>query len=101
VIISQHHCDEISENKFIIIDDLDTVQTTDFRSQNLKNFIYKLIDYRYNENLIIVFTTNRNYEELVSFYGGRVVDRLLGLCEIIKIEGKSKRSGLQINRTKF
>jgi len=86
------------EANFLILDDFDIVETTDFRTQNLKNFIYKLFDKRYNENLTTIVITNADFKTLKTFYSGKILDRILGLCSVKKIDGVSKRTGLDYDK---
>lgn len=86
--------EELLESSYLVIDDFDTMSSTDNKEQNLKDYIYRLFEKRYNENLTTVVTTNRNFNELIDFYTGKVVDRLVGLCQIVKSNETSKRTGI-------
>ncbi len=54
--------------------------------------IYDVISGRYNLNKATIITTNlSNQDELVSWLGARVFDRLLETCSFVKLSGSSYR----------
>ncbi len=75
-------------NGIFIIDDLGIENSTPF----IKEFIYNLVNDLYNDNKILIITTNLTSEELLTNYSQRVVSRLSEMCEIIKLVGKDRRN---------
>jgi len=55
--------------------------------------IIYLVNYRYNNLLPIIFTSNYSLADLASKRGvsGRIIDRIRETCDVVKIEGKSWR----------
>lgn len=78
---------KIKKTKLLVIDDLGACKLTDWKSDKL----FELIDYRYSEELPIIFTTNLIPDELKTVVGDRIIDRLKAMCEEIVITSKSQR----------
>jgi len=80
----------ITDNSILIIDDFGSEKVTDWSLE----FIYRLINTRYEEVLQTIFISNLNPKELAKVYGDRIVSRIIemsGESGIIKLEGKDKR----------
>ena len=60
---------DVKESPYLIIDDFNTVQTTEYREQLIKDYIYDVLDYRYDNDLTTVITTNRTAQEIKDFFG--------------------------------
>lgn len=75
-------------NQIFIIDDLGVENSTPF----IKEFIYNLVNDLYNDNKILIVTTNLTSEELLANYSQRVVSRLSEMCEVVKLTGKDQRN---------
>jgi DNA replication protein DnaC len=80
---------EIKTKKgFLILDDFGFDKATDWNSE----LLFLLVDYRYVNKLPTVFTSNFSFNDLKkNNYDERMVDRISEMCEIIKLDGKSKR----------
>ena len=79
--------EDFAHREFLFLDDMGTENTTDF----MKEFFYNLINDRYNNMKPTAITTNLSSEELRQLYSERFVSRLLGICKVVKIEGKDRR----------
>jgi DNA replication protein DnaC len=75
------------EKRLVIIDDLGAERLRDW----VQEYIYRLINERYEKMLPLVVTTNCGIKELETRIGGPAVDRLAEMCEIVPLEGKSWR----------
>lgn len=78
---------KIKKTKLLVIDDFGSCKLTDWKADKL----FELIDYRYSEELPIIFTTNLIPDELKTVVGDRIIDRLKAMCEEIVITSKSQR----------
>lgn len=83
----------------LVLDDMGTEKMTEFVSERL----FLLINYRYGEGLQTIVTTNYSIAELMRrmsvegdmVSGQRLVSRLVGMCNPVKIEGRDRRIGLE------
>ncbi len=74
--------------KLLVIDDLGTENKTEFSSE----FIYNIINDRYNNCLPVLMSTNLTSEEITSNYSQRVTSRLIEMLTVVKLDGKDKRN---------
>ena len=75
------------ECSLLIIDDLGVERSTDWSLETL----FKIIDYRYNEELPILITTNCTPEELKEHVGDRIYDRIRSMCALVPVVSTSRR----------
>ena len=71
----------------LVIDDLGSEKITDWAME----MFYSIINKRYEENRTTIITSNLSIEEISKKYGDRLASRIVGMCDIIKIEGEDKR----------
>lgn len=71
----------------LILDDMGAEKTSDWVCSTL----FEIIDYRYNENLPMLVTTNCIPEELKKQIGARNYDRLREMCALVPVTAKSQR----------
>lgn len=79
--------EEFARCPLLVIDDLGTENSTDFT----KEFLYNLINDRYNAMLPILVTTNLTDKELAAAYSLRTVSRLTEMCKVETIKGDDRR----------
>lgn len=77
----------LQEAPMLFIDDIGAEKYTDFRSE----IVYKIIDYRYRNNLPIFFTSNLTMGELSDLYSDRIASRLTEMCLNVFLEGEDRR----------
>lgn len=78
----------ISEFEGILfLDDMGAENTTNWSIEKL----YNIINYRYENMLTTIITSNFAPRELKDVVGDRIVSRLVEMCCITKLEGKDKR----------
>lgn len=75
------------EAQVLVLDDLGTERITDWAKEK----ITQLLNYRYNNILPTIVTTNLTLKEMEERIGERALSRLLGRSEIIPIVGKDRR----------
>ncbi len=78
---------DYKENYLLILDDLGAEKSSEWTREKL----FEIIDYRYNELLPTLITTNCIPEELKEKVGDRVYDRLREMCVLVPINTKSQR----------
>jgi len=88
---NRYELKNLKEIGFLVIDDLGTEKNTEF----VDSVLYDFINYRYENQLQTIFTSNFTLDEIKEKYHSRIADRILGLCgkdNIREMKGKSKRS---------
>ncbi|RNC28791.1 MAG: Primosomal protein DnaI [Candidatus Dichloromethanomonas elyunquensis] len=65
----------------LILDDLGAHNYTEWS----RNRIYSILNYRMNEQLPTVITTNLNFEEIEHYLGERTCSRLLQMCRVFRL----------------
>ena len=86
--------DELNLNspKFIMVDDIGTEgEYVKFGAH--RNMFMEVVDNAERIGKVLILTSNLTIEQLTEKYGERTTDRLKSLCRLVKIEGKSLRSG--------
>jgi hypothetical protein len=71
----------------VVFDDVGAEYTTKWKIDELG----KIINHRYNYNLVTIFTTNLSAIELAERIGARTVDRIREMTRAIDIRGESMR----------
>ncbi len=84
---TQKLTEKVKSKRFLVLDDFGAEKTTDWVQEQL----YNLINYRYEHHLPTVITTNCDMDELKKKHGERTVDRIIEMCEGVKLEGTSYR----------
>lgn len=65
----------------LILDDLGAHNYTDWT----RNRLYSILNYRTNEQLPTIITTNLSFDEIETFLGERTCSRLLQMCRIFRL----------------
>lgn len=89
---SSEYKDELYKFGLLIIDDIGMEKMSDFRQEILED----IIDTRYKNEKITLFTSNYSLEQLIDRVGGeiagsRIVSRIIEICEIIELKGENRR----------
>lgn len=79
--------DKVRSRRFLVLDDLGAEKASEWTEQELA----RLINYRYENMLPTVITTNLTRKELIEKLGQRGADRLNQMCSPVLIFGKSRR----------
>ncbi len=77
---------EIRKTKLLVFDDVGTRTPSDV----FMDFIYAFIDYRYNNKLATIITTNLNAIDMRAKFGDAFVSRVAS-GTVFKLEGKDRR----------
>jgi len=83
--------DEIIEQAkkvdLLVLDDLGAEKPSEW----VKEKLFQIVNYRYNELLPTIFTSNLSPEELENKIGERIVARIMEMAKIIKLVGRNLR----------
>lgn len=71
----------------LIIDDLGAEKPSEWA---LETF-YTMINTRYENKRITIFTSNYSVEEIAGRLGDRIASRMVEMCEVIKLDGNDRR----------
>jgi len=71
----------------LLLDDIGTERGTDWATEQ----IFQLIDYRSEQRLLTLFTTNLTPKQLEGRLSDRVVSRILGMADVVYIDGPDGR----------
>jgi len=85
--ISHRIIETLQKVGLLILDDLGAEKSSDWVCEKL----FEIIDYRYNEGLPLLVTTNCVPEELKQKIGDRNFDRLREMCALVPVKAKSQR----------
>lgn len=77
----------LREVELLILDDMGAEKTSEWT----KEILFNIIDYRYNEQLPLIVTTNCVPEELKGKIGDRNFDRLREMCALVSVVATSQR----------
>jgi len=87
---SQERLHALKSLDIVILDDLGAERETPWVTERL----YVIINYRYNEILPTIITSNQELEDLEKLPGwGRIVSRLFEMCHLIRMDGRDYRKG--------
>ena len=98
------YVEELAQIEFLFIDDFGTEKVTKGKEDMwLQEKVFEVINKRYIDNKPIIFTSNYSLEELVRDRGvaDKTVDRIMEMCEIMKLEGQSYRVTAMRNRERL
>lgn len=96
--------DKLTNIDFLFIDDFGTeIVTRNGQDIWLQEKIFEVINKRYNNNKPIIFTSNYSLEQLIKERGiaDKTVDRIMEICEIMKLDGVSYRRTVMNQRDKI
>lgn len=82
-----YELDVIKKQKYLFLDDLGIEKYSEFREET----IYKIIDYRYRNQLPVFVTSNLSTKEIADKYSVRLASRLIEMCLIVELEGDDRR----------
>ena len=83
--------DNVMDSDLIVIDDLGQEYAVGYKSDDVKVYLYKLINKLYEQERGIVITTNLNADQTEEKYGAAVLSRLQEMCEFIGYEDEDQR----------
>ena len=71
----------------LFVDDIGAEKMTDWVAETF----YMIFNRRYNEMRTTIFTSNLSPSELSEKIGDRIVSRIVGSCDVIKLDGEDRR----------
>lgn len=71
----------------LIIDDVGAEKPTEWVFEQF----YRIINYRYEQKLPIIFTSNLSLESLAGKLDGRIPSRIVEMCDVIELGGVDRR----------
>jgi len=77
----QHLVDEARKSPVLILDDLGAHNYTDWT----KNKVYSILNYRLNNSLPTIITSNISLEDLTAFLGDRTTSRIFEMCRPFRL----------------
>jgi DNA replication protein DnaC len=95
---------QLSKIEFLFIDDFGTERVTKGNDDLwLQEAVFDVINKRYIDRKPIIFTANYSLKELIEDRGmaKRSVDRIMEMCEIIKLNGESYRRTMMKQRERL
>jgi len=75
----------------ILLDDLGDVERDVEETADRRRILYQLINYRHNNALPMLITTNCNGAQLAKQFGGRTIERIFESCAWINMGGRNLR----------
>lgn len=84
---AQNITDRLKKVPLLVLDDMGAEKPSEWVSERL----FEIVDYRYNEELPVIITTNATPQELKQKIGERSFDRLREMCLFIPVTAKSQR----------
>lgn len=84
---AQNITDRLKKAPLLVLDDMGAEKPSEWVSERL----FEIVDYRYNEELPVIITTNATPQELKQKIGERSFDRLREMCIFIPVTAKSQR----------
>lgn len=89
--------EKLNHCKLLVIDDLSAERSTSYMDE----FVYKIINDRYNSRLPLILTTNISLEEIKNpktMANKRIFSRLLEMCHPVNVEGRDIRRDIAAKR---
>lgn len=96
--------EQLAQIEFLFIDDLGTEKVTKNNEDLwLQEKVFEVINMRYINNKPIIFTSNYSLAELIADRGiaDKTVDRIVEICEVMKLEGQSYRLQMMKSRERI
>lgn len=81
------YLDEFREIDCLVLDDIGLIKLTDWTFMRL----YEVLNHRYNQEKLTIYTSNFNIIELSKFYDDRLLSRIAGSTSPITFTNKDRR----------
>jgi len=75
----------------VLLDDLGDADRSREETEDRRRIVYQIINYRHNNALPMLITTNCNGAQLAKQFGGRTIERIFESCAWINMAGKNLR----------
>lgn len=77
----------MESRNLLVLDDLGAEKMSDW----VEETFYIIINYRYEEMLPTIITSNYSLDELSTRLNDRIVSRIAGMCDVVELKGKDRR----------
>mgnify|MGYP001571746467 FL=1 len=77
----------INFDGLLFFDDIGAEKASDW----VRETFYLILNDKYENMIPVIFTSNYSLDELAEKMGDRVVSRIMGICDILKLEGRDRR----------
>lgn len=78
---------ELCQEKYLFIDDIGSEKTSEF----VVEFLYLVVDKRYQNIKRTVLSTNLSLETFRGRYGDRILSRISEMCVLVELTGEDRR----------
>lgn len=90
-VFDTHEHDDVLEDaktvEVLLLDDIGAEKVTDW----VRDRLFAVINERYNERRVTLFTSNLAPDKLAEHVGERIAWRILEMCRVVKLVGENKR----------
>lgn len=77
----------LEETRWMVLDDLGVEKTSEWNLQ----ILYELINTRYENNLVTIFTSNLSLDDIAQKLGDRIASRISGMAKVLELAGQDFR----------
>jgi DNA replication protein DnaC len=78
---------DLTNKEYLLIDDIGAEKNSDF----VQEFLYTVINKRYENMNRTVLTTNLSLDEFKERYGARILSRIAEMCVLVELKGEDRR----------
>lgn len=78
---------DMTRQKYLFIDDIGSEKLSDF----VVEFLYLIVNKRYENMGRTVFSTNLSLEKFGERYGDRILSRISEMCVLVELQGNDRR----------
>ena|SRR3990167_5026003 len=78
---------DFTKQDYLFIDDIGSEKTSEF----VIEFLYMVVNKRYENMKRTVFATNLTLEDFKTRYGDRILSRIAEMCVLLELKGEDKR----------
>jgi len=79
--------DLLEDRGLLFLDDIGSEKMSDWVAETF----YLILNWRYNENLPTIFTSNLPIAELAERVGDRTASRIVEMCDVVELGGEDRR----------
>jgi DNA replication protein DnaC len=104
IIKKENFLKTLADAEFLFIDDFGTEKVTKGNEDMwMQEKVFEVVNKRYIDNKPIIFTSNYSLKELIENRGmaDKTIDRIVEMCEVMKLEGQSYRMTAMREREKL
>lgn len=92
--LMKQYGDDLINCDLVVIDDLGQEYTVGYKADDVKVYLYNVLNKLYEQDRGVVITTNMDAKQTIEKYGTAVLSRLNEMCEFIKFDDIDHRKEL-------